>query len=115
MTNFNRRRSRVRFNLKKRNKLGLYRVSVFRSNKNFYVQLIDSFGDVITSFSSLHLDIDDMKDRNGIQIANIVGINFAKLCLEKNIKNVVFDKSGYFYGGRVKAFADSCRESGMVF
>ncbi len=55
------------------------------------------------------------KKISGLEKAKLVGNNFAELCLKNNIKEVVFDKGAYIYGGRVKAMAEACRESGLSF
>lgn len=109
------RQKRVRNNISRRNRSGRSRVSVFRSNKNIYIQLIDVDGKVLQSYSSLNLDEKELKDVKGIDIASIVGEKFAKKCIEKGVNEVVFDKGSYLYGGRVKAVADSCRKAGLKF
>jgi large subunit ribosomal protein L18 len=116
LNKFNRRKDRVRANVKSKNKSNHKRVVVFRSNKNFYAQLIDDDnGNVITSFSSLVAKDKIKKEHKGNDIATLVGEEFAKLCVDKKVKNVVFDKGAYLYGGRVKNFADSCRKNGLKF
>lgn len=111
-----RRKSRIRGKVKFNNKSNNPRIVVFRSNKNFYAQLVDSdSGNIVASFSSLNLNDKDKKGSKGIDIAKIVGENFAKSCLKNKVENVVFDKAAYLYGGRVKCFADSCRENGLKF
>ncbi|MCE3255499.1 MAG: ribosomal protein [Rickettsiaceae bacterium] len=109
------RQLRVRNNIKKKNKNQRSKISVFRSNKNIYVQLIDMSGKVLQSCSSLSIDEKDIKDASGIEIAKIVGKKFGKACVDSGIKEVVFDKGQYLYGGRVMALADSCREAGLKF
>lgn len=87
------------------------RLSVFRSNKFIYAQLIDdSKGVTIVSAS----DISDSKGKKTDRSVAI-GKELAKLAIEKGIKNVVFDRNGFKYTGRVKALADSAREGGLVF
>jgi len=109
------RQTRVRNNIKKRNKGQRSRISVFRSNKNIYVQLIGIDGNIINSYSSIALDKNELLGKKGIDIAKLVGIKFAKDCLTKGVTEVVFDKGCYLYSGRVKAVADSCREAGLQF
>ncbi len=109
------RQFRVRNKIKNRNKGGRARVSVFRSNKNIYAQLIDVSGKVLHSFSSTVLDEKDLKGVKGLDIAKLVGSKFAKGCIEKEVVEVVFDKGSYQYGGRVKALAESCRAAGLKF
>ncbi len=113
LTNYERRKYRVKNNILKRNKSLRPRIVVSRSNQNFYAQLIGLDGKVICAFSTLNFK--DDKKINGMEKAKLVGKGFAKLCLENNIKEVVFDKGAYIYGGRVKAMAESCRESGLSF
>ena len=115
LSNSEKRQIRVRSNIKKRNRGQRSRISVFRSNKNIYVQLMGIDGNVIQSCSSTIFDEKDLKDKKGIDIAKIVGSKFAKDCIAKGVKEVVFDKGCYLYSGRVKAVADSCREAGLQF
>ena len=112
---FNKRKDRVRSQVKNRNKSGKPRIVVTRSNKNIYAQLIGIDGNVIKSFSSLLLEEKDLLKKKGIDIARLVGGNFAKLCVESGAKEVVFDKGAYLYSGRVKALAESCRQNGLKF
>lgn len=112
---FNKRKERVRSQIKDRNKSGKPRIVVTRSNKNIYAQLISIDGKVIKSFSSLLLEEKDLSKKKGIDIAKLVGGNFAKLCVESGTKEVVFDKGAYLYSGRVKALAESCRQNGLKF
>ena len=113
LTNYERRKHRVRNNIAKNNKSLRPRIVVFRSNKNIYSQLINIDGKVICSFSTLNFEKDEKI--SGLEKAKLVGKNFAELCLKNNIKEVVFDKGAYIYGGRVKAMADACRETGLSF
>lgn len=113
LTNYERRKYRVKNNILKRNKSLRPRIVVSRSNQNFYAQLIGLDGNVICAFSTLNFK--DDKKVSGIEKAKLVGKGFADLCLKNNVKEVVFDKGAYIYGGRVKAMADACRESGLSF
>ncbi len=91
------------------------RMSVFRSNKQIYVQLIDdSNGTVITSASSREKDIVDLKV-NKIEQAGIVGAAIAEKAKTAGINTVVFDRNGYLYHGRVKSLADAARSGGLKF
>lgn len=91
------------------------RLSVFRSNKDIYVQLIDdASGVTIASASSREKDITAQK-ANKVDKSKLVGITIAKKSQDLGIKEVVFDRSGYLYHGRVKAVADGAREGGLVF
>jgi large subunit ribosomal protein L18 len=112
LNNYQRRKYRVRSKIAKSNKGLRPRIVVTRSNINFHAQLIDVKGNVLLSASTL-----TMKDKkiSGIEKAKLVGKNFAQICLEKGVKEVVFDKGAYNYNGRVKAMAESCREAGLQF
>jgi len=89
------------------------RLSVFRSNQNIYAQLIDDTkGVTLVSASSIDLKIE--KGSN-IEAAKKIGKEIAERALKSNIKNVVFDRSGYIYHGRIKALADAAREAGLEF
>jgi len=91
------------------------RLSVFRSNKDIYVQLIDDAnGTTIASASSRQKDIAAQK-ANKVERSKMVGEAIAKKSQELGIKDVVFDRSGYLYHGRIKAVADGAREAGLVF
>ena len=91
------------------------RLSVFRSNKDIYVQLIDDTnGTTIASASSREKDIAAQKG-NKVEISKRVGEAIAKKSLELGIANVVFDRSGYIYHGRIKAVAEGAREGGLQF
>ena len=93
------------------------RLSVRRSLSNIYVQLIDdSKGATIASASSLEASVKDAKQHKGnVKTAKEVGALIAKKAIEKGVKKVVFDRSGYLYHGRVKALADAAREAGLEF
>lgn len=115
LSNFEKRKLRVRNKINNNNKHQRPKIVVFRSNKNIHAQLIDVKGQVLTSFSSVALGDKELKDAKGMDIAKLVGNKFGKLCVEKGIKEVVFDKGAYLYNGRVKAMAESCREAGLKF
>lgn len=90
------------------------RLSVFRSNTQIYVQFIDDLkGITLASASSLNKDIAEKTKITKIEQARLVGQLAAKVALEKGIKEVVFDRNGYLYHGRVKALADAAREGGL--
>jgi large subunit ribosomal protein L18 len=94
------------------------RLAVYRSLKHLYAQLIDDTkGNTIAYVSTRSKEVvEDLKDKKGrIGQAKIVGLKLAKKALEKNIQQVVFDRSGYKYHGKVKAIADGAREGGLVF
>jgi large subunit ribosomal protein L18 len=91
------------------------RLSVFRSNKDIYVQLIDDAnGTTIASASSRQKHIAAQK-ANKVAMSKMVGEAIAKKSQELGIKDVVFDRSGYLYHGRIKAVADGAREGGLIF
>jgi len=93
------------------------RLSVFRSAKHIYAQLvIDSTGSTILAASTLSPDIRaEIGDLDKSDAAKKVGQWIGKKALEKNIQRVVFDRNGFLYHGRIKALADGARESGLVF
>ena len=87
------------------------RLCVFRSGSHMYAQVInDVEGTTLVAVSSLGKD-----DKSGIEMAKIVGMEVAKAATAKNIKNVVFDRNGYLYHGRVKSLAEGAREGGLNF
>ncbi len=88
------------------------RLTVYRSGRHIYAQIIDdSNGKTLAAYSTLEGEI---KTKN-LESAKKVGAELAKRALGKNIKNVVFDRSGYVFHGRVKAVADGAREAGLSF
>jgi len=91
------------------------RMTVFRSNKDIYVQLIDDqSGTTLAAASSRAKGIADQKVTKS-EKAKLVGKLIAERALESGILAVVFDRNGYLYHGRVKALADSAREGGIKF
>ena len=92
------------------------RLSVFRSNKEIYSQIIDdSNGETIISACSREKVIADIKNSNKVLIAENVGKLLAEKALKKGIKDVVFDRGGYLYHGRVKSLAQGARSGGLKF
>ena len=94
------------------------RLVVYRSNKHFECQIINDYeGQTIASCSSKDkiLKKQIAKSRNKTDLSIIVGKNLAKLAKEKKITKVVFDRNGYPFHGRVKAFANAAREEGLKF
>ncbi|MBR3569200.1 MAG: 50S ribosomal protein L18 [Oscillibacter sp.] len=93
------------------------RLNVFRSEANIYAQIIDDSdpkgGKTLVSASSLDKEIEGYG--GNVQAAQAVGKLVAKRALEKGIENVVFDRGGYLYHGRVKALAEGAREGGLKF
>ncbi len=112
------RRLRIRMRIRKK----LYgtaerpRLSVFRSNKQISVQVIDDENGVtLASATSRIKEIAEQAKITKTEQARLVGKLAAKNALEKGITNVVFDRSGYLYHGRVKALAEAAREGGLKF
>ncbi len=93
------------------------RLTVFRSLKYIYAQIIDDeSGVTLVSASTLEKDIrEKLKSTKDVEAAKAVGELVAKRALEKGIETVVFDRNGYRYHGRVKALADAAREAGLKF
>lgn len=91
----------------------LPRLNIYRSAQNIYAQVIDDVAGVtLCAASSL-----ENKDQYGgnCEAAAVVGKRIAQVCKEKGIENVVFDRGGYLYHGRVKALAEAAREGGLNF
>lgn len=88
------------------------RLVVFRSSSHMYAQVVnDVTGSTLASASSLNSE----GKLKGVELAKQVGMAVAKAALTKNIKNVVFDRNGFIYHGRIKALADGAREGGLNF
>jgi len=111
-----RRKSRVRFQLRKR-AAGRPRLSVFRSSKHIYAQIIDDTNGVtLVAASSIEKDLKgSLKTGADTDAAAKVGSLVAERAVAAGIKDVVFDRGGYRYHGRVKALADAAREAGLTF
>lgn len=89
------------------------RLSVFRSAKHIYAQIIeDVTGTTLVAASSLGKEV-DLAASGNIAAAKAVGSSIAKKALDKNITNVVFDRNGFLYQGRIQALADAARETGL--
>lgn len=93
------------------------RLSVFRSMKHIYCQIINDIdGTTLVSASTMSPEIrTQVKDGGNVKAAEIVGKKIAEEALKKGISKVVFDKGGYKYHGRVKALAESARKSNLSF
>ncbi len=93
------------------------RLSVFRSSKHIYAQVVDDVSHkVLASASTLSRDIrGTLSEDDKTARAKKVGALVAKICLERKVDKVVFDRNGYVYHGRVKALADAAREAGLRF
>jgi large subunit ribosomal protein L18 len=96
---------------------GRARLSVFRSSKHIYAQVIDDDkGTTLVSASSLEKDVrGSLKTGANVDAAKAVGKLVAQRAIEKGIDSVVFDRGGYLYHGRIKALADAAREGGLKF
>ena len=94
---------------------GRARLSVFRSSKHIYAQVIDDIkGETLACASSLEMRT-ALKTGANIEAAKAVGKSLAARAASKGIKDVVFDRGGYLYHGRIKALADAAREGGLNF
>jgi len=92
------------------------RLTVFRSTKNIYAQIVvDAIGQTLIQVSSLSPEIKENKVPGKVAMAQRVGILLAQRALEKGIKKVVFDRNGFLYHGRVKAVSLAAREAGLEF
>jgi large subunit ribosomal protein L18 len=90
------------------------RLSVFRSNKEIYAQLVDDkLGATLVSISSRDKEIESEGSKS--DIAKLVGKNIADRAIKAGIETVAFDRNGFLYHGRVKALADAAREAGLKF
>jgi large subunit ribosomal protein L18 len=93
------------------------RLSVFRSSKHIYAQVIDDASQrTVASASTLNAELrQECQSLTKKDAARKVGETVAKLCLEKNIDHVVFDRNGFIYHGRVSELADAARKAGLKF
>ena len=116
-------RSEVRVNKhrKLRNRLSgtaeCPRLAVFRSNNHMYAQIIDdTVGNTLVSASTLQKDVKaNLEKTNNVDAAAYLGKVIAEKALEKGIKDVVFDRGGFIYQGKVQSLADAAREAGLNF
>ena len=113
---YNKRKLRNRKALKHKS-YGKLRLTVFRSSRHIYGQIIDDAkGVTITAASSLESNIKkQFKNCGTKQVATLVGKLIAEKAIKQGIKNVVFDRGGYIYHGRIKNLAEGARESGLIF
>jgi large subunit ribosomal protein L18 len=111
-----RRLQRVRRSIKKASN-GRPRLSVFRSSKQIYAQVIDDAkGVTVVAASTLEKDLRaDIKSGATVEAAAAIGKLIAQRAVEAGVKQVVFDRGAYIYHGRVKALADAAREGGLDF
>lgn len=110
-----RREQRVRTRIRKHVSSDCPRLSVFRSNKHIYAQIIDDTKGV-TLASASTLDKDGKGAKGGtMDAAKAIGELIAKKALKAKVEQVVFDRGGYLYHGRIKALAEAAREAGLKF
>lgn len=113
------RRNRIKMRVRKKvsGTADRPRMTVFRSNKQIYVQFIDDLNGVtMTAASSLDKEVaDQLNGVNKSQEASVVGKLAAERAMAKGITTVSFDRNGYLYHGRVKQLADAAREGGLKF
>lgn len=106
-----RRKWRIRRKVKAKNHL---RLTVFRSNKHIYAQVVDDQkGQTLAAASTKTIELQG--SAKSVDVSRQVGLAIGKIAVEKKIEKVVFDRSGYKYHGRVKAIADGAREAGLQF
>lgn len=113
----NNRRQRIKLGIRKKIKgtVARPRLSVFRSNKEIYAQVIDDIaGNVLVSASSMEKGF-DKKGKTKTEIAKMVGMAVAEKAKSNQVETVIFDRNGYLYHGRIKALAEGAREGGLVF
>ena len=93
------------------------RLAVFRSNNHMYAQIIDdTVGNTLVAASTAEKAIKaELEKTNNVDAAAYVGTVIAKRAIEKGIKEVVFDRGGFIYHGKVQALADAAREAGLEF
>ena len=93
------------------------RLSVFRSDKHMYAQIIDdTTGHTLVSASTLQAEVKEgLEHTNTVEAASTVGAVIGKRAVEKGITSVVYDRGGFLYHGKVKALADAAREAGLKF
>lgn len=112
-----RRKIRTRSQIKRRNKKGALRLSVFRSNQQIYAQLIDDKeGKTIVAVSTVSKEFKGkLAKTSDVEVASLIGKTIAERAIALNCFEVVFDKGSYKFHGRVKALADAAREAGLKF
>ena len=93
------------------------RLAVFRSNNHMYAQIIDdTVGNTLVAASTLEKDVKaELKKTNDVEAAAYLGTVIAKRAMEKGIKEVVFDRGGFIYQGKIAALAEAAREAGLEF
>ena len=119
------KKSRTEVRVKKHNRMRNHlagtaqrpRLAVFRSNNHMYAQIIDdTVGNTLVSASTLQKDVKaNLEKTNNVDAAAYLGKVIAEKALEKGIKDVVFDRGGFIYHGKIEALADAAREAGLKF
>ena len=111
-----RKKFRVSNKVKKVANKDRYRLSISRSSKNIFAQIIDDTKKItLISASSVEKDIKSVEKLNKTELSKVVAEKLAKKAQEKNITKIFFDRGIYKYHGRVKAFAETLRKNGMEF
>jgi len=112
-----RQKRQVRVRRKIRGSQDRPRLCVFRSAKHIYAQIIEDIsGTTLVAVSTVTKGVKgDLKSSGNVDAAKLVGKQLAEQALAKNISQVVFDRNGFLYHGRVKALADAAREAGLSF
>jgi len=111
---FQRRKQRTRFRIVQ-NAVGRPRLSVFRSGRHIYAQVIDDVRGATLAAASTNEKEGKAAKAWNVEAAVSVGKKIAERALAKGVKEVVFDRGGYIYHGRIKALADAAREGGLEF
>lgn len=113
---FDRRKRRLRISLRRKS-VGRPRLSIFRSSKHIYAQVIDDAkGVTLAAASSMDTDLKGkLKTGADVGAAKEVGRLVAERAIKAGVKEVVFDRGGYLFHGRIKALADAARETGLSF
>lgn len=92
------------------------RLCISKSNSNFYAQIIDDGkGHTIIGMSTLSEEFPAMKNCGNVEAAKTLGVLLAQKAVKLGVKQVVFDRNGYLFHGKIKAFADAARENGLEF
>ena len=116
-----RQKVRVKKHLKMRNRFSgtpeRPRLAVFRSNNHMYAQIIDdTVGNTLVAASTVEKEVKaELEKTNNVDAAAYLGTVIAKRAIEKGIKEVVFDRGGFIYQGKIAALADAAREAGLEF
>lgn len=111
-----RMKRQVRVRKKVRGTVDRPRLNVFKSARHIYAQIIDDAkGSTLVAASTLSEVASDITNGGNIAAASFVGKEIARLALDKGISNIVFDRNGFLYHGRIKALAEAAREAGLNF